>query len=170
MLRHSRLVGTLRCLSTYRVLPERGKVMCGVMTRKINVSAVESSGKSGLDRQFNTSTAALKMVTFKDADEFGEVVFKSSDPVIINFHADWCQPCHVLTPKLTQVVGTAKHVKLCTINIEDFPEIAQEFEVQAIPAVVAVQAGRVVDKFIGLTDVNRIEAFVKGIDELKSTR
>ena len=92
---------------------------------------------------------------------------KSDVPVIVNFHADWCRPCHGLTPRLTAVVTKAKNVKLCNLDIDENPQIAAEFSVQAVPAVVAIYNGMIVDKFVGLVDIDKVEKFVENLDQEK---
>ena len=84
----------------------------------------------------------------------------SSVPVIVNFHAEWCDPCHILTPKLKELVGEGEDIGLAIVDVEANPDLVHTFEVKAVPAVLAIRNGLVVDKFIGLVDADMIEQLV----------
>ncbi|XP_058809034.1 thioredoxin, mitochondrial [Phymastichus coffea] len=85
----------------------------------------------------------------------------SQVPVIVNFHAEWCDPCKILTPKLTELIEPMTELNLAIVNVELNPELVHTFEVKAVPAVIAVSNGLVVDKFIGLVDSNMIDSLIK---------
>ncbi|KAL0267166.1 UNVERIFIED_CONTAM: hypothetical protein PYX00_009513 [Menopon gallinae] len=85
-------------------------------------------------------------------DEFIKHVINSEYPVVVNFHADWCDPCKILTPKLKEIIEPMGDVDLAIVDVEKNPELVESFEVKAVPAVVALRNGHVVDKFIGLVD------------------
>ena len=96
----------------------------------------------------------------------------SNVPVIVNFHADWCDPCKVLTPALRKLVEKTEGLDLAIVDVEQNAELVHTFEVKAVPAVVAIRHGRVVDKFIGLVEadmmeklVSKLAAMVKKADE-----
>ncbi|KAL1138861.1 hypothetical protein AAG570_008923 [Ranatra chinensis] len=93
-------------------------------------------------------------------NDFMEKVMNSSVPVIVNFHAEWCDPCHILTPKLKELVGEGDDIGLAIVDVEVNPDLVHTFEVKAVPAVLAIRNGLVVDKFIGLVDANMIENLV----------
>lgn len=60
---------------------------------------------------------------------FDELVRKADHPVIVDFYADWCGPCRVLTPLLSKTVAANPQVTLVKLNVDDCPEIAGEFKV-----------------------------------------
>lgn len=117
--------------------------------------------RSSFSRGITSSSQMKKLISLKTDDEFLSRVMNSSKPVIINFHADWCEPCHILTPKLEELIAHSNDIDLATLEIDDHPNLAQTFEVKAVPAVIAVRNGLVVDKFIGLVDANSIEDLVE---------
>lgn len=91
-------------------------------------------------------------------------VINSDNPVIVNFHAEWCDPCKILTPKMLELLENSNEIDLAVIDVEDNLDLVETFEVKAVPAVLAFRNGVVVDKFIGLVDANSIETL---IDKLK---
>ena len=83
-------------------------------------------------------------------------------PVIVDFWAPWCGPCKQLTPIIEKVVLAAKGaVRLVKMNIEDYPEVAQQLRVQSIPAVFAFKNGQPVDGFMGALPEGQVRAFVE---------
>jgi len=108
------------------------------------------------------STARLR-ATFnvQDEEDFSERVLKSTTPIVVDFHANWCGPCKLLAPRLESIIGAkGEKVDLAKVDIDKISEVAMEYGVSAIPAVLAIKDGEVVDKFVGLQDEVRIEAFV----------
>ena len=83
-------------------------------------------------------------------------------PVLVDFWAPWCGPCKQLTPVLEKIVQSAGgKIKLVTMNIEDYPQIAGQLGVQSIPAVFAFQKGQPVDGFMGALPESQIKAFIE---------
>lgn len=109
-----------------------------------------------------------KLITVKNHDEFLSKVLNSDNPVIVNFHAEWCEPCHILTPKMKELIEPNDNIDLAIVDVEANAELVHTFEVKAVPAVVAVRNGLVVDKFIGLVDANMIEKLIEKLDVKKS--
>ncbi|XP_008543183.2 thioredoxin, mitochondrial [Microplitis demolitor] len=106
-----------------------------------------------------------KKFEITDNTEFVSKVMNSNIPVIVNFHAEWCDPCKILTPKLEKLIGPMENLNLAIIDVERNPELVHTFEVKAVPAVIAVSNGLVIDKFIGLVDANMIESLINKLTE-----
>jgi putative thioredoxin len=83
-------------------------------------------------------------------------------PIIVDLWAPWCGPCTTLGPMLERAVAaTNGAVELAKVNVDDNPRIAQSFGVQSIPAVFAIQDGKVADQFIGALPEPQVIAFVQ---------
>lgn len=127
-----------------------------VITRKLTNS-----------RPISHTNNLKKLITVKNHDEFLSKVLNSDNPVIVNFHAEWCEPCHILTPKMKELIEPKENIDLAIVDVETNAELVHTFEVKAVPAVVAVRNGLVVDKFIGLVDANMIESLIDKLDVKK---
>jgi putative thioredoxin len=92
-----------------------------------------------------------------------EVIRRSDEqPVVVDFWAEWCQPCKVLTPVLEEAVKE-RDVALAKVDVEANKALADEYAISGIPAVKAFKNGRVVSEFVGAKSRTSVEDF---LDEL----
>ena len=89
-----------------------------------------------------------------------EVIERSArEPVVVDFWADWCGPCKMLTPVLEQATG--EHgVALAKIDVDANQEVARQYGISGIPAVKAFRNGQVVAEFVGAQPPERVKAFL----------
>jgi len=130
-------------------------------------SIVPSTGvSSNWTGRCNFHSSATLQDSFKvqDEEDFNQRVLKSTKPVVVQFHASWCAPCKQLGPRLEKSVALTKDaVDLAVIDIDDNPDIAMSYSVGAVPAVMAIKDGKVVDKFIGLKDEDQVDTFIQNL-------
>ena len=82
---------------------------------------------------------------------FAQGVVESQVPVLVDFYADWCGPCRMLTPTLHQLAAEfGDRVKIVKVNVDEEPELANQFQVESIPTLVFVANGTVVGRTAGL--------------------
>ncbi|KAI4487396.1 hypothetical protein M0804_005545 [Polistes exclamans] len=112
-------------------------------------------------RRISLSHQKKKVYEINSNIEFNDKVMNGKGTVVVNFHADWCDPCTVLTPKLIELIEPMETLDLAIINLESNPDLADVFSVKAVPAVFAISNGLVLEKFIGLQDVGMVEKFVE---------
>lgn len=109
-----------------------------------------------------TSPPADLIKDGSDAGFMADVVEASkTQPVIVDFWAEWCGPCRQLTPALEKAVRAAQGaVKLVKIDIDKHPAYAQQLRVQSIPTVYAFKDGKPVDGFNGAVPESQLKAFI----------
>jgi putative thioredoxin len=105
-----------------------------------------------------------------DAD-FEQLVLDRSEQVavVVDLWAPWCGPCRTLGPILEDVIdATGGTVELAKVNVDENPRISGAFQVQSIPAVMAIKDRKVVDSFIGAVGRAEVQKFVERLAPVAS--
>jgi thioredoxin 1 len=98
--------------------------------------------------------SALNHVT---KETFESEVLDASVPVLVDFYADWCGPCRMLTVVLEQFAAEfAGRIKIVKVNVDEEPELAGQFRVQSIPTLAFISGGQVVGQRAGLLPVTAL--------------
>ncbi|XP_007519424.1 thioredoxin, mitochondrial [Erinaceus europaeus] len=113
-------------------------------------------------RSIFTTKVSTTTFNIQDGPDFQDRVVNSETPVVVDFHAQWCGPCKILGPRLEKMVAKQQgKVVMAKVDIDDHTDLAIEYEVSAVPTVLAMKNGDVVDKFVGIKDEDQLEAFLK---------
>lgn len=94
-------------------------------------------------------------------ENFEKEVLKESKKVLIDFYADWCGPCQVLSPIVEEVAKANAEIKVVRINIDNAESIAIDYGIMSIPTLVVVENGEEVKRSVGLISQSEIEALIK---------
>ena len=82
---------------------------------------------------------------------FSQEVLHAQDKVLIDFWADWCGPCRMLSPVVDEIAQEQEgNLKVCKVNVDKEPELAQQFGVMSIPTLVVMKDGKVVSSSVGV--------------------
>lgn len=91
-------------------------------------------------------------------DTFESEVLQSSTPVLVDFYADWCGPCKMLSPILESLAPQFEgKIKIGKVNVDDEPAIAERYNVMSIPTLIAIKNGEILWQQVGLLPANVLE-------------
>ena len=93
-------------------------------------------------------------------DNFAQEVLSSKEPVLVDFWASWCGPCRMLAPVIDQLAAEQTDVKVCKVNIDEEPGLAQRFGVMSIPTVVLFENGQEKNRSVGLVPKEKLLALL----------
>ena len=94
-------------------------------------------------------------------DNFKTEVEEHSGLVVIDLYADWCGPCRMLAPVLSDLEGEYPEVKFCKINVDNDPELAKAFNVKNIPMVAFVKDNTFADVSIGFVPKENLKKLIE---------
>ena len=81
--------------------------------------------------------------------------------VVVDFYADWCAPCKMLSPIVDEVAEENEDIKVVKINIDEVQDIAVEYQIMSIPTLVVIKNGKEVNRSVGVIDKSEILELVK---------
>jgi thioredoxin 1 len=94
--------------------------------------------------------ASVNVKEFNDQN-FEAEVLKSSQPVLVDFWAEWCMPCRMLAPTIEKLAESyAGKVKVGKVDTDSNRDTAMKYGISAIPTVILFKNGQVAQKFVGL--------------------
>ncbi len=89
------------------------------------------------------------MVNKLNANDFTNEVVNFNGTVLLDFYADWCGPCKMLSPIIEEVSNEYPAVKFLKVNVDENPELASEFGIVSIPTLVAIRDRKIIAQNIG---------------------
>ena len=80
----------------------------------------------------------------------------ADQPVVVDFWAEWCGPCRMMSPVIDEVAETLSDVKVCKVNVDEASDLASMFGIESIPTLVVIKNGQTVNKSIGLISKEQV--------------
>lgn len=102
----------------------------------------------------------MQVITVTEKN-FEDEVLKSEKTVLIDFYADWCGPCKILSPIVDEVAEENEKIKVVKINIDQEENLAVEYQILSIPTLVVIKNGKEVKRSVGVVDKEEILDLVK---------
>jgi thioredoxin 1 len=91
-------------------------------------------------------------------EEFEAVVLKSVIPVVVDFWAEWCGPCHAIAPAIANLASEfADRALVGKLNADDYPDILSRYGIMGIPTMIYFKDGQEVDRVVGITSYGTLK-------------
>jgi thioredoxin 1 len=100
-------------------------------------------------------------ITTINQENFETKVIQSSTPVLLDFWAAWCGPCIMLSPVVEELAQEHPGISFGKVNVDEAPELAQRYQISAIPTLLLFKDGKPVDISVGVKSKAELENFLK---------
>lgn len=94
------------------------------------------------------------------SENFRGKVLEYEGKVLIDFWAEWCGPCRMLSPVIDEISKENPEFNIGKVNVDEQPELAAAFGIESIPTLLLLESGRVVDKSVGVIPKEQIMAML----------
>lgn len=93
-------------------------------------------------------------------NNFQEEVIQSQKPVLLDFWANWCGPCRMVSPIVDEIAGEHPDIKVGKVNIDEQRELAAAFQIVSIPTLLVMKHGKVVNQAVGARPKQQILSMI----------
>lgn len=93
-------------------------------------------------------------------ENFEGIVSGADKPVLIDFYADWCGPCQMLAPIISEIAETRDDIIVGKVNVDENPLLSAKFGVMSIPMLVVIKGGEVIAQKVGYCDKEAVESML----------
>lgn len=100
----------------------------------------------------------VKKITEKN---FNDEVIKSDQTVLLDFYAEWCGPCNMLSPIIDEISNENKNIKVYKVNIDVETNLVNKFNIVSVPTILIFKNGEITSRVSGLTDKNQILSMIE---------
>ena len=87
---------------------------------------------------------------------FEEEILNGEITAIVDFYAEWCGPCKMMSPIIDEIATENPNIKVAKINVDENEELAAKYNIMSIPTIIIFKNGNVHKQFIGVTSKNNI--------------
>jgi thioredoxin 1 len=106
--------------------------------------------------------AANNSVVHLDDDDFEVSVIQSNKPVLVDFWADWCQPCHAMAPTVEALAEEyGDRIRVAKLDVDANPMTTHKYEIRGIPALLLFNDGQLVQQIVGVRPKDEIARIIE---------
>ena len=133
-------------------------IFINFILQKETQNALSEGGKEILQSEKENNNIQILKIT---EENFESEVLQSDKTVLIDFYADWCGPCKVLSPIVEEFASENPDIKVVKVNVDEAQNLAINYEVMSIPTLVVIKDGKEVNRRIGVINKTDLMSLTK---------
>ena len=94
-------------------------------------------------------------------EEFEKNVKSSNKRVLVDFYADWCGPCKILSPRVAEIANENKDLKVVKINVDQNEDLARKYNISSMPTLLVIEKGKELNRAVGALSKSTVLKFVR---------
>lgn len=117
--------------------------------------------KTNIARNFSVTPVFGDSIKIQNVKDFNDKVINSKVPVVVDFFAEWCNPCRLLAPRIESIISENKgKVLLAKVDIDEQTDLALDYEVSSVPVLIAIKNGKIQQRLVGLHDADKLRKWI----------
>ena len=92
---------------------------------------------------------------------FEKEVLNSDKRVLVDFYADWCGPCKILSPRVAEIANENKDIKVVKINVDQNEDLARKYNISSMPTLLVIEKGKELNRAVGALSKSTVLKFVR---------
>ena len=145
-----------------------GVAMLGLGLSAVVLGACSPKDQTSSETQGGSDQAEAGKVQIIGENSFDAEVLQAKTPVVVDFYADWCGPCKVLSPIVEDLAGQqGERVKFVKVNVDNAKDLSKKYEIEGIPTLLFFRDGKLSDRVVGLVSKKdlekRLESLTSGL-------
>ena len=92
---------------------------------------------------------------------FENEVLNSDKRVLVDFYADWCGPCKILSPRVAEIANENKDIKVVKINVDQNEDLARKYNISSMPTLLVIEKGKELNRAVGALSKSTVLKFVR---------
>ena len=114
------------------------------------IKLVNTNEKDNYNVSENTISDGIEILHISSSN-FENEVLNSDKPVLIDFYADWCEPCKIMSPIIEMIAEENENIKVVKINVDNETDLASKYNAYSIPTFVVIKDGQETNRTVGIT-------------------
>lgn len=108
-----------------------------------------------------TKVEAENAVIPVTSSNFEQEVLNSNKRVLVDFYADWCGPCKILSPRVAEIANENKDIKVVKINVDQNEDLARKYNISSMPTLLVIENGKELNRAVGALSKSTVLKFVR---------
>ena len=137
-------------------------IIASIFINKKGIEYIQGSQNiSNVETTINEKEENSMDVKKVNDETFEQEVLKSNILVLVDFYADWCGPCKMLSPTVDEVAQENDDIKVVKVNVDESQNTAIKYQVMSIPTLVVIKNGNEVNRSVGVIDKEEVLNMIK---------